>query len=178
MALNHFSAKLMNRFLLETASYVEMSRCLAVARSAFDLMTADDKEKHVRLNADLMNSQGLLLAHRGDFAGSEEVVLKAIRVRPQQNATDLIGISWAYCNIGNILASSGRFTEALLWAEKAIATRAEAQQAKDKKLSPEGVLMQNMGRILHRLNQYDTAQVHFKKAIEEFAHSENWAMLA
>lgn len=156
--------------------YLELEDILEVCKSAYDSLTAEDKNES--LLADILGAMGLHWGHRGFFILSELNIRKANRIRSSQENKDYFAISWSEVNLSNVTASAGRFDEALALQLKAEESRKRAWTEASQISKDEGVIYQNLGRCYSLVERFDEARVHLDEAVSIFERSENWAMLA
>ncbi|MCJ1309172.1 hypothetical protein MMC25_002828 [Agyrium rufum] len=164
------------RFLLESASYVELKAVLEVARMAFAQLKPEEQDQ--ALLSDLCASSGLMWAHRGLFDLAEPLQRQAHQIRYDADPLDRLELSWTEVNMGNLDASFNRYEESLGWQVKALRNRQIAGGDDYFVMKPQGLLFQNLGRSNYLAGKFQEAHIWCHIAIGVLTDSQNWAMLA
>ncbi|KAK2601555.1 hypothetical protein QQS21_004873 [Conoideocrella luteorostrata] len=168
--------KSLSRFLLESASYLEVEDVLEVARSALERLQPDENDKE--LYADLCASSGLVSAHRGLFTLSRRWQEHAHKIRSEADPLDRLELSWTEVNMGNLDASTNRNQDSLDWQIKALRNRQMAGGDDYAVMKPQGLLYQNLARSKYLTGNLQEAHIWCHIAIGVLSDSQNWAMLA
>ncbi|MCJ1385774.1 hypothetical protein MMC17_008898 [Xylographa soralifera] len=163
------------RYLIETASYEELTDVVKTSLSAFNSLESSRKDQSQL--AIIYNQNALSYAHKGDFELGEKFLRYANDIIAMATPINLEQLSWNESNLGNVTAAAKKYEQALEWQVKAENTRRRAG-GHDNMIRASAVMNQNMGRSLYLLGRFEEAHARLKTALQQLSESQNWAMIA
>lgn len=161
------------RYLIETASYFEVTELLTVARSSFRQLSASDQQAGTVLLCEILNVTGIVSGPTGHFTRGLLHLRHAERLLGQDMGQNQAIRSRIEINMGNALATTGQLEEGLQYQLRALRTKEQAGIGDGIDL-----VQQNIARNLFYLGRFEEAREQINIALAEFKNSQNWAMLA
>ncbi|KAI1083670.1 TPR-like protein [Whalleya microplaca] len=161
------------RYLGEIGMYSEMQDLLDVALGAYHAW--EQRDEFPLVLADLERHLSVLWLQRGDFRKSEDHMIRALEIVEKDAATNIAVVLAPYNHMSNVVASAGRYDEAIMWQEKVLAL---SDKIEDDSMKRVALLNCNLGRALFLAGRVEEGKSRLELARDQFTGSQNWAMLA
>jgi tetratricopeptide (TPR) repeat protein len=140
-------------------AYESLGRLDLATKYGYKAIALAERRSDMRALGAAENNLAVLLMHRGDYEGAEEMLRKAGEHYAQAGA-ERFALSYLFHSYADLYLRWGRLDDAEHYLQQALAVARRLEET-----SQEGIILQTLGRLAARRERVEEAERHYEAAV-------------